>query len=91
MFVPTKLNQVLVFGGILMASILGYCIWYTIVKKENLSKLFIIKFSEPLFAALFGWIIIGENIFKIKYLVAFILISLGVVIANLKEKRRNNI
>jgi drug/metabolite transporter (DMT)-like permease len=86
-FIPTKLNQTLVFGGILLASILSYCIWYTVVKKENLSKLFIIKFSEPLFAALFGWIIIGEDIFKIKYLVAFVLISFGVYVANLKSKK----
>lgn len=89
LFVPTKTNQFLVFGGILIASILSYCIWYTIVKKEKLSKLFIIKFSEPLFAAIFGWIIIGEDIFKLKYLIAFILISLGVTVANLKSKIKN--
>ncbi|MBE6762281.1 MAG: DMT family transporter [Ruminococcaceae bacterium] len=88
MFLPTKVDQALVFGGIIFASIFSYCIWYTVVKKENLSKLFIIKFSEPLFAAIFGWIIIGEDIFKIKYLIAFILISLGVYVANIKEKSK---
>ena len=87
MFVPQKSEQFLVLGGIIIASIFGYCIWYTVVKKENLSKLFIIKFSEPLFAAVFSWIILGEEIFQIKYLIAFVLISLGVIVANLKSKK----
>ena len=87
MFLPQKGEQFLIFGGIITASIFGYCIWYTVVKKENLSKLFIIKFSEPLFAAVFSWLILGEEIFQIKYLIAFLLISLGVVVANLKLKK----
>ena len=87
MFLPKKCEQILVLGAIVTASIFSYCIWYTVVKKENLSKLFIIKFSEPLFAAVFSWIILGEEIFKIKYLIAFVLISLGVVVANLKSKK----
>lgn len=86
MFLPQKSEQFFAFGTIIAASIFGYCIWYTIVKKENLSKLFIIKFSEPLFAAVFSWIILNEEIFKLKYLMAFILISSGVLVANLKER-----
>lgn len=86
MFIPQKGEQFLVLGGIITASIFSYCIWYTVVKKENLSKLFIIKFSEPLFAAVFSWIILGEEIFEIKYLISFVLISLGVIVANLKTK-----
>ena len=87
MFLSQKGEQFLIFVGIITASIFSYCIWYTVVKKENLSKLFIIKFSEPLFAAVFSWIILGEEIFQIKYLIAFVLISLGVVVANLKSKK----
>lgn len=88
-FVPTKLNQLLVFGGIILASILSYCIWYTVVKKENLSNLFIIKFSEPLFSAVFSFIIIGENIFKWQYAIAFFLITSGVLVANLSDKLKD--
>lgn len=88
--VPTTPTQGLVFGGILLASIFSYCLWFSTLKKENLSKLFIIKFAEPLFASLFGWIILGEDIFNLRYLSAFVLISLGVWVANqsngIKEK-----
>lgn len=70
---------------ICVASSLSYCMWYMVVKSGELSKLFIIKFAEPLFACLFGALILGENIFKIQYLIAFVLISGGIYISN-KEK-----
>ena len=41
-----------------------------------------IKFAEPLFTCLFGAVLLGEVIFKIQYLVAFVLISTGIVLGN---------
>jgi len=67
---------------ICLASMISYCIWYTIMKKGDLSNLYIIKFAEPLFACIFGAIILGENIFKIQYLVAFLLIAGGIYYSN---------
>ncbi len=64
------------------ASIFSYCLWFGIVKSAALSRLFIIKFAEPVFACIFGAMLLGENIFKLQYLAAFILISLGIAIAN---------
>lgn len=73
----------LVFSYICLASIIGYCLWYYIVScSGELSKLFVIKFSEPFFACIFGAILLGENIFKLQYLVAFVLISVGIAIGN---------
>ncbi len=71
---------------ICLASIFSYCIWFGIVKKAELSKLFIIKFAEPVFACIFGALLLGENILKIQYLVAFVLISVGIWIANTSKK-----
>lgn len=67
---------------ICVASSLGYCIWNVILKKGELSKMFIIKFAEPLFACVFSALILGENIFKIQYLAAFVLIAAGIYISN---------
>jgi len=64
------------------ASIIAYSIWSIVVKSGQLSKLFIIKFAEPLFASLCAAVMLGENIFKIQYLVAFVLISAGIAISN---------
>lgn len=49
--------------------------------------MFIIKFAEPLFACVFGAILLGENIFKLQYLAAFVLISLGIVLGNKSEAK----
>lgn len=75
-----------VFAYICMASIFGYCIWYSLVGENDLSKLFVIKFLEPLFAALCGAILLGENIFNVRYLVAFVLVLGAVYFSNRPEK-----
>ena len=84
--VPKTASQIGVFAAIVTASVVSYSLWYLLVQKENLSKLFIIKFSEPLFAAIFGWLIRGENIWQLNYLFAFLLISGGITVANIKKK-----
>ena len=76
-----------IMAYICVASIVSYCIWFGIVKNGELSKLFIIKFAEPVFACVFGALILGENIWKIQYLVAFLLISGGILISNTKFKK----
>lgn len=65
-----------------VASIFSYCIWFTVVKNGELSKLFIIKFAEPVFACVFGALLLGENIFNIQYMAAFLLIAGGIYISN---------
>ena len=78
---------VAVFIYICIASITAYTLWYYILKTSELSKLFIIKFAEPLFACLFGAIILKENIFKWQYLAAFLLISIGIIIGHYTGKK----
>jgi len=67
---------------ICIASIISYCIWFTVVKSGELSKLFIIKFAEPAFACIFSALILGENIFNIQYIIAFLIIAGGIYISN---------
>ena len=66
------------------ASVVSYCIWFGIVKNGELSKLFIIKFAEPVFACIFGALLLHENIWRIEYLIAFLLISGGIWLSNKK-------
>ncbi len=75
---------------ICLASIISYCIWFGIVKNGELSKLFIIKFAEPVFACIFGALLLGENIWKIQNLIAFVLISFGILLSNLRLKKKEN-
>lgn len=79
-----------VFSYICIASIVSYCLWYGILKNSHLSTLFIIKFTEPLFACLFGAMLLGENIFKWQYLIALVLVALGILTGALRGKNKRN-
>ena len=74
-----------VFAYICSASMAGYILWNYILKTSDLSNMFIIKFAEPLFACIVSAIILKENIFQWQYLVAFVLISIGIIIGNQKK------
>ena len=80
--------SLLIMVYICAASTVSYCIWFGIVKSGELSKLFIIKFSEPVFACIFGAIILGENVWKIQYLIAFLLISGSIWLSSAKVKSK---
>ena len=81
--------SLLIMVYICVASIVSYCIWFGIVKNGELSKLFIIKFAEPVFACIFGALILGEDIWKIQYLIAFLLISGSIWFSNMKHKKKS--
>lgn len=76
------------FLYILAASTVSYCLWYSILKNSALSGLFIIKFAEPLFSCLIGALLLSENIFDLRYLIAFLLIGGGITVANGLPKRK---
>lgn len=78
---------ILVFGCICTASIIGYCLWYSLISKQNLSQLYIIKFLEPLFAAVFGMILLNEDILNIRFLLALLFTGTAIVISNWNFKK----
>lgn len=67
---------------ICIASIISYLLWFVNVKSGDLSKLFVIKFAEPVFACVFSAMLLGESIFNVQYLLAFVLISGGIYVVN---------
>ncbi len=69
-------------------SVCSYLLWYAVMQKGVLSSLFVIKFLEPVFAAFFSALILGEDIFRWQYLVAFLFITLGITLANRKKKEK---
>ena len=77
-----------VFAYICTASTVAYVLWNYILKTCDLSNMFIIKFAEPLFACIFGAVLLGEDILKWQYLIAFVLISAGIVLGNIKFSKK---
>ena len=82
-------SSLLIMVYICIASIVSYCVWFGIVKNGELSKLFIIKFAEPVFACIFGALVLGEDIWRIQYLIAFLLISGSIWFSNMKHKKKS--
>lgn len=78
----------LIFTYICIASIASYSLWYYTLRTNTLSHMFIIKFAEPVFACIFGAILLGENILRPQYLAAFILICAGIVIGHCTYERK---
>lgn len=78
------------FAYICAASIVAYAIWNLLLKYNSLSMLSVIKFSEPLFAVILSGLLLGESIFRLNYLFAFIIILAAILINNLKIRRKQN-
>ena len=53
--------------------------------------MFIIKFAEPLFACIFGALLLNEDILKWQYLIAFILISTGIILGSVKKTKKEKL
>lgn len=79
-----------IFVYICTASMVAYVLWNYILRTSDLSNMFIIKFAEPLFACVFSAILLNENIFQWQYLIAFILISTGIVLGNKTKREKEN-
>lgn len=82
------INGIFVFIYIVVATIVSYWLWYSIVKKFDLSKLFIVKMSEPLFAAVVSVLLPLNSKITYQHLIAFALVSLAIVLSNIKVKAK---
>ena len=88
-----SLRAFLVMLYIVVATVVSYGLWYFVVQKYALSKLFIIKMAEPLFAAIVSVILpLGAHL-TWQHAVAFALVAAAVCVSNLqlpKSKNRQN-
>jgi drug/metabolite transporter (DMT)-like permease len=87
------INVINVYGIFLLlyicvSSISAYALWSIVVKEGDLSKLSVIKFTEPIFAIIFSAVFLGEEIFKIVYLISIILIIIAIIVSNKKQERK---
>ena len=80
---PTGWEAAGIFAYLCAASLIAYALWNTLLKFQNLSDLFLIKFTETLFAAVFSAMLLGEDIFRFTYLGSFVLICLGIALNKL--------
>ena len=86
---PLNIKTGLLLIYIIAATIISYGIWYSIINRAELSKLFIIKMVEPLFAVLVSLMIpelntsLGYEVF-----ISFAIITLAIVVSNINFKKQ---
>ena len=89
-----SISALLIFLYICAASIGAYVLWNSLLHSDSISKLSIIKFTEPMFAVLFSGLILGERILRLSYLIALLLLLSALLVEHLpgrKKYERNNI
>ena len=76
---------------IIVATIVSYGLWYATVQKYDLSKLFIIKMLEPLFACVISALLPIGAILEWNHLAALILVGFAILVSNMKIQFKNMI
>ena len=70
------------------ASIGANLLWNTLIKYNDMSTLSVLKSADPLFAAMFSGILLGENILNPRFLIALVFIVGAILLGNFKIKTR---
>ena len=80
-------DAVLVMGYTCFASSTGYALWNALLKYNDISHLNTIRFAEALFSALCSWMLLGEDIFRLPYLISFLLVCAGILLTAGRYRR----
>lgn len=89
-----KFSKITVLGItilVILASIsaIAYVLSLIPLKYFPASEISVFNLLITLFGMILSSLFLGENIFRINYLISFILISLGIILVNFKGKRKN--
>jgi drug/metabolite transporter (DMT)-like permease len=76
--------------AVICSSVLGYALYTMLLRKYTATFLSFAGFVEPLSAALFGWLFLGETISKY-FVISFILVLCGLYIFYMEELRQGYI
>ena len=80
---------VLVLAYLVLVSSLGFTLWSSLLSKYPIGKLSVYNFIIPVSGTFLSAIVLGENLFQWQYLVALLLVSVGIVIVNLTIKNKS--
>ena len=81
-FTP-KSAALLIYMALLSA--VAFSVWTILMKYNPVGKVAVYTFTIPIFGAVLSGIILGENMFELKNLIALVLVSAGIIIVNKPE------
>ncbi len=80
--ITVSLGGVLVLLYLVMVSSVGVTIWSTLLKSYPIGKLSVYNFIIPVSGTLLSGLFLRENVFIWQYMVALLLVSVGILIVN---------
>lgn len=69
-------------------SAVAFTLWTTLLKYNPVGKVTVFNFLVPIFGTLLSGIILDESIWRLNYLIALVLVSLGIWLVNREEKAK---
>ena len=81
-----NLKGILVLLLLSASSAISVCIWSWLVKNFPLGKISVFNFINPVTGVFLSAILLGENIFRWQYLLALVLVSVGIIAVNHKKE-----
>lgn len=82
-------NMVLILIYLALISSVAYTLWGILLKYNDVSKISIFGFMNPVFGVVLSAILLGEySQLGLKYVLALLLVSAGIVIVNVKIKSK---
>lgn len=70
-----------------LISSVAFAIWTQLLKYNKVSTICVFNFLIPVFGSVLSAIVLGDDIFNVKILIALILVSIGIFLVY-KEKRK---
>ena len=80
------LQSVLLLIYMALLSTTAFSIWTILMKYNPVGKVAVYTFTIPVFAAALSGLILGEDVFEVKNLIALVLVSAGIIIVNRSDK-----
>ena len=85
----SSINATLLFLYLASLSSIAFSLWTTLFKYNPVGKISVFNFLTPIFGTILSAVILSEDVFKLKNLVALILVCLGIYIVNKTNDAKN--
>ncbi|MCR5761161.1 MAG: DMT family transporter [Sphaerochaetaceae bacterium] len=74
-----------------LISAVCFLIWTSLSKYNHISRIAPYQFVNPVSGVICSALILGENLFKFKYLITLVLVSVGIIITNSAVREKNSL
>lgn len=86
-----SIPSVYAFGILVYLALLSsvaFSVWALLLKYNHVGKISVYCFLNPVFGVIFSGVLLGENIFNLKSLIALVMVSLGIYIVNYTKTKK---